>query len=90
MAFYVEWDWVAAEREFDRAIGLDPANPDTRMWYTDFLQSVGRMDEAVAQGRRTVELDPQNSFYSSTGLSLAALFSLRVATTRRLPCCRKY
>lgn len=65
MAFYVEWDWVAAEREFDRAIGLDPADPDTRMWYTDFLQSLGRLDEAVAQGRRTVELDPQNSFYKA-------------------------
>jgi serine/threonine protein kinase/tetratricopeptide (TPR) repeat protein len=65
IAFYADWDWVAAEREFQRAIDLDPTDPDTRMWYADFLQSVGRFDEAIAEVRRILELDPQNSLYQA-------------------------
>ncbi|MFN0108011.1 MAG: protein kinase domain-containing protein [Blastocatellia bacterium] len=53
-----EWDWAAAEREFKRAIELDPNYAPARIWYSSFLTSVGRMDEAVEEARRCQELAP--------------------------------
>ncbi len=64
IAYYVDWDWPAAEREFRRAIEVDAADPDVHMWYADYLMNVaGRVDDAIAEARRAVELDPQNSLY---------------------------
>jgi serine/threonine-protein kinase len=64
IAFYVDWDWPAAEREFRRAIAVDAADPDVHMWYADYLMNVaGRVDDAIAEARRAVELDPQNALY---------------------------
>ena len=36
IAYYVDWDWPAAEREFRRAIEVDAADPDVHMWYADY------------------------------------------------------
>jgi TolB-like protein/Tfp pilus assembly protein PilF len=55
---WYEWDWAAAEREFKRAIELEPDNGDARGYYSWFLPSMGRNDEAVAEARRGLELDP--------------------------------
>jgi TolB-like protein/predicted Ser/Thr protein kinase len=64
IAYFVDWDWPAAEREFRRAIEVDPTDADTRMWYASFLVNVAdRADEGVAEARRAVELDPQNALY---------------------------
>jgi TolB-like protein len=64
IAYYVDWDWPAAEREFRRALEVDAADPDVHMWYADYLMNVaGRVDDAIAEARRAVELDPQNSLY---------------------------
>jgi eukaryotic-like serine/threonine-protein kinase len=64
IAYFVDWDWAAADREFKRAIDLGSTNPDTYMWYADFLGNVaGRRGEAIAQARRAVAMDPQNSLY---------------------------
>jgi TolB-like protein len=42
-----DWDWLGAEREFQRAIGLDPRYPTARHWYaTSCLVPLGRLDEA--------------------------------------------
>jgi TolB-like protein/Tfp pilus assembly protein PilF len=54
-----EWDWAAAERNFRRSLALDPNNANTYHWYNgDYLLTVGRIDEALAMGRRARELDP--------------------------------
>ncbi len=37
IAYYVDWDWPAAEREFRRAIEVAAADPDVHMWYADYL-----------------------------------------------------
>ena len=64
IAYYVDWDWPAADREFRRAIDLDASFPDTYMWYAGYLINVAnRPDEAIAAARRASELDPQNSLY---------------------------
>jgi serine/threonine protein kinase len=56
--FYRERDWAQAEREFKRAIELNPNSADARQFYGMFLASRRRMDEAVREGEIALELDP--------------------------------
>jgi DNA-binding winged helix-turn-helix (wHTH) protein/TolB-like protein/Flp pilus assembly protein TadD len=53
-----DWDYAAAEREFKRAIELDPSDATARQFYGVYLLAVGRRDEAVQETRRALELDP--------------------------------
>jgi len=54
-----DWDWAAAEREFRRAIELNPAYPTAHKWYRDLLTALGRYDEALEEARRAADLDPR-------------------------------
>lgn len=53
-----EWDWVGSEREFKRAIELDPNYAPARQWYSSFLTSMGRSVEAIEEVRRCQDLAP--------------------------------
>ena len=53
-----EWDWAQAEREYKRALELNPASARTHHWYAGYLTYVGLLDEAVAEEKRARELDP--------------------------------
>ncbi len=53
-----DWDWSGAEQEFKKAIALDANNSKGPAMYADFLDSVGRFDDAMLQHHRAVELDP--------------------------------
>lgn len=52
------WDWAEAEKEYKKAIHLNPHYSTARHWYGLYLAFTGRMDEAIAQIRRAQELDP--------------------------------
>ncbi len=60
--FLYEWDWSGAETEFQRAIQLNPNYADAHFFYSDFLISMKRPDEAKTELARALELDPLNSF----------------------------
>jgi serine/threonine protein kinase/Tfp pilus assembly protein PilF len=53
-----DWDWAGAEREYRRAIELNPGYPTVHEWYASFLRNMGRVDEAVAEIKQAQELDP--------------------------------
>ena len=53
-----DWNWSAGEREFRRAIELDPNNADILDDYGEFLDHMGRFDEALQQTLRAYELNP--------------------------------
>jgi TolB-like protein/Tfp pilus assembly protein PilF len=55
---YHDWDWAGADREFRRAIELNPNNVDAHHQYSHLLLALGRRDEAVAEGRIGLKLDP--------------------------------
>jgi eukaryotic-like serine/threonine-protein kinase len=59
-AYWDSWDWAAAEREFKRALELNPNYGNAQHWYGLFLSWVARSDEAIPHLRRAVELDPLN------------------------------
>jgi TolB-like protein/DNA-binding winged helix-turn-helix (wHTH) protein/tetratricopeptide (TPR) repeat protein len=56
--FMWEWNWAAAEREFQRAIELNGNYVPTYQWYALYLAAMGRGPESLAQIRQARELDP--------------------------------
>jgi len=53
-----DWDFAAAEKEFKRAIELNPNYATARQWYSEFLSGMGRHEEAFAQINKAHEIDP--------------------------------
>jgi serine/threonine-protein kinase len=53
-----DWDWRGAEREFKRALELNANYATAHQWYSEYLTSQGRHDEALAEIKRAQELDP--------------------------------
>jgi DNA-binding SARP family transcriptional activator/TolB-like protein/Tfp pilus assembly protein PilF len=64
--FYYRWDWEAAEREFVRALELNPSYATAREWYGLYLTAMGRYVEALAQERRAQALDPLSAAIAGT------------------------
>jgi DNA-binding SARP family transcriptional activator/TolB-like protein/Tfp pilus assembly protein PilF len=63
---YYDWDWPGAEREFRRALALNPSFATAHEWYGLFLAAMGRFDEAVASERRAQALDPLSTSVGGT------------------------
>ncbi|MGD0792768.1 MAG: protein kinase [Terriglobales bacterium] len=55
---YYDYDWAAAEREFKRAVELNPGDATAHHWYALCLLFLGRHDEATAEIERARSLDP--------------------------------
>jgi TolB-like protein/DNA-binding winged helix-turn-helix (wHTH) protein/Tfp pilus assembly protein PilF len=56
--YRVDRDWAGAEKEFTRALELDPNYAPAHHWYSMFLSLMGRKDQALAEARKAYELDP--------------------------------
>jgi serine/threonine protein kinase/Tfp pilus assembly protein PilF len=58
----MNWDWAGAEKEYQRAIELDPNNFNGYFGYYILLINIGRADEAIPLAKRAMELDelPRN------------------------------
>jgi serine/threonine-protein kinase len=56
--YYYDRDWAGAEREFKRAIELNPHYATAHQWYAIYLSVIGREAEAIAEVKRAQELDP--------------------------------
>ena len=59
--FMYKWDWKSAEANLKHAIELEPNNSDAHIAYAHFLSSVGRHEEAIAEGRLASDLSPATS-----------------------------
>ena len=58
-----EWDRAGADAEYRKAIELNPNYPDARALYSNYLACMRRPAESLAQGKRTLELDPFNALF---------------------------
>ena len=57
--FFGEIDLIGATREYQRAVELKPNDATAHHWFgNDALAALGRFEEAIAEGKRAVELDP--------------------------------
>jgi tetratricopeptide (TPR) repeat protein len=57
---YGEWDFADSEKEFRRAIELNPNDPMARMWYANAFAVPGRFAESLEQMNKAQELDPSS------------------------------
>jgi serine/threonine protein kinase/Tfp pilus assembly protein PilF len=64
-SYWDAWDWAGAKREFKRTLELNPNLSNAHHWYGLFLSWHGSHDEAIAQIKRAIELDPLNMRYNS-------------------------
>jgi TolB-like protein/DNA-binding winged helix-turn-helix (wHTH) protein/Tfp pilus assembly protein PilF len=69
-----EWDFAAADKEFRRALELNPGESLTHSEYSLYLKSVGRYDEALRESNRAIELSPLDIFsHANVGTLLALM-----------------
>ena len=85
LAFATFWgffDAVTADREFKRALELDPNFPRAHHWYATFLIEMQRNQEAVLEIERARQLDPSSTpILADKGLILATAGKTEEART---------
>ena len=65
---FYEYDWAGAEREFNRAIELNPSYATAYQWYAQMLGAEGREEKALDEHKRALVMDPLSLIVtSSTG-----------------------
>jgi TolB-like protein/DNA-binding winged helix-turn-helix (wHTH) protein len=82
----LNWNWTGAEREFKRAIELNPSYSAAHVWYAHYLAAMGRSDESVAEAKRSLELDPLSEFtmdFSEWAFYLDRHFDLATEQSRK-------
>ena len=65
-----DWDWTGAEREFRRAIELNPNYARAHLGYALLLSCLGRSDEALVEIKRAMEIDPLSQDVKSGYLTI--------------------
>lgn len=55
---FYDFDWGSAEREFRRALDLNPNYAIAHAWNAWYLIYMGRSSEGLAEARKAVQLDP--------------------------------
>jgi len=69
--FYGNWNFVDAEKEFRRAIQLNPNDPVARRWYANAFAALGQLQKSLEQIDKAQELDPtSHSTLSDKGVML--------------------
>jgi len=53
-----DWDWQTSEKEYRRAIELNPNYATAHHWYAEHLMYLGRFDEALRESEKARQLDP--------------------------------
>jgi serine/threonine-protein kinase len=56
-----EWNWADSQREFRRALEIDPSHVLARQWFGEFLSIQGFHDEALQQFVKARQLDPYST-----------------------------
>jgi len=57
-AYYQQWRWQDAEKEFRRGFELDPNDALGRQWFSNYLLTLGRFEEAINEQERARAVDP--------------------------------
>jgi len=82
----LDWDWAGAEKEFQRALELNPNYATAHQWYADYLTVLGRPDEAQASMKRAQQLEPVSLPIS---VALASTFYYTHQNDQAIDQCRR-
>ncbi len=63
---YCAWDWPGTEKEFQRAIALNPNLASAHHWYGSFLAKMGRNDDALREITTAQKLEPLSPIINTT------------------------
>ncbi len=55
---FYDWDWAGADRDFKRAIELNPNDAEAHHFYSHYLIAVSRTEESLTESKRALEVDP--------------------------------
>jgi len=80
------WDWAAAEKEYERAIELNPGYATAHHWYAWHLLVLGHNSEGIFEMRRAESLDPLSLIISADlaeALCIAHLYDQSVQQSKR-------
>jgi len=86
LAMNVDSDWAEAERQYRRAIGLNPNYATAHHWYGEFLAYMGRFDEGLAEIKHAQELDPLSLIIST---DIGKVYFLARQYDRAIEQCKK-
>jgi len=68
-----DWDWSGVEKEFRRAVELNPNYGTAHQWYAeDVLMRLGRFEEAIAEIKRAEAVDPLSLIINAVGCEVLA------------------
>ena len=62
---WLDWDWSAARREFERGIALNPSSALAHNQYAMYLATVGRVSDAITEVKRALDLDALSPIVNS-------------------------
>jgi len=82
----LNWNWAGAEREFKRAIELNPNYSPAHVYYAHYLAAMGRSDEALTEAKLALQLDPFSEFtmdFSEWAFYLARRFELATEQSQK-------
>jgi Tfp pilus assembly protein PilF len=65
LATWYDWDPIAAERHFERALALDPDNAEAHLFFAHLRSNQARHEEAMRESARALELEPFNSRFNA-------------------------
>jgi TolB-like protein/DNA-binding winged helix-turn-helix (wHTH) protein len=65
--FAYDWKWAEAEKEYLRALELDPNSAMSHFLYAEFLNRMERRPQSNAEGERARELEPFSPFFNAFG-----------------------
>jgi TolB-like protein len=78
-----EWRWLEAERHFRLSLELNPNVANTHVWYSQFLSTVGRLEDSLVHAQAAYELDSVSPVVNGR-LATAYLWLDRDAEAQRL------
>jgi non-specific serine/threonine protein kinase len=81
-----DWDWPGSEREFQRALEINPNGSTARIWHTFHLWAMGKLEEGVSESRRGSEAEPLSSIAGALlgwALGVAGHYDLGIEQLRK-------
>src|SRR6266849_5829239 len=65
VSFSYDWDFAAAEREFQRAFALNPNDATAHLWYSHYNMMRNHLPLALQENSRTLDLDPASPLFNT-------------------------
>ena len=59
--FNYDWNWDAAKKSFDKALAINPSNPEARRWLSHLYMILGQVTEAMNEIEMGINIEPDSA-----------------------------